>query len=144
MSDAAANDTDQEDDRTVGFVEIEEDDVFDEVRLTISGEDQPGNVVVTSTTGAGRYELVRADEEADEELSFSAEWEIGVHPAGHPDDWEWYHPKERSEDAAREAALEEAKSDGMTDPMVYEVYGPIKPKDPVRVGEEIIERVFGE
>ena len=84
-----------------------------------------------------------ADETGQDELPFKCEWEIGVHPAGHQDDWDHYHPLAKSEEKAKELALEEAKSDGMTEPMVYMCTGPYKPKDPIRVGEEMIEEVFG-
>ncbi|ELZ05774.1 hypothetical protein [Natrialba aegyptia] len=54
-------------------------------------------------------------------------WEIGVHPAGHPDNWEHHHPPAGTEEEARKKAIKQAREDGMTDPCVYMVAGPFNP-----------------
>lgn len=81
--------------------------------------------------------------ENDDELPFKCEWEVGVQEAGDPDDWEFYHPRAKTEEAARKKARKEAQSD-FFDPIVYMITGPYKPRSPMRVGEEMIEEVFGD
>lgn len=83
-------------------------------------------------------------ERPDEPLPFKAEYEIGVHPAGYPDDWDHYHPRAKTMERAKEKAKKEAKRDGMDAPMVYMASGPFKPRDPIRVGEEMVKEVFGD
>lgn len=78
-----------------------------------------------------------------EELPFRCEWEVGVNEAGDPDDWEFYHPLAKSEEEAQRKAHEEAREDGFTAPYVYMCTGPFKPDDPIRVGREMIEEVWG-
>ncbi|GAA1280181.1 MULTISPECIES: hypothetical protein [Actinomycetes] len=83
-------------------------------------------------------------DEGDDKLPFRCQWEVGVNEAGDPDDWDHYHPLAKSEDEAERKAQQEARDDGYTDPYPYMVTGPFKPKDPIRVGEEMIEEVFGD
>jgi len=68
-------------------------------------------------------------EQPEEPLPFEAEYEIGVHPAGHPDDWKHYHPRAKTMEEAKEQARKEARKDGMDEPMVYMESGPHKPRD---------------
>ena len=59
-----------------------------------------------------------SDTEREGELPFECEWEIGVHPAGHPNDWAHYHPLARSRTKAEEKAKREARDDMMSNPVV--------------------------
>lgn len=77
-----------------------------------------------------------------EPLPFTCEYEVGVHEAGDPEDWEHYHPKARTTEQARKEAVQLAFGDGMADPVVYMCTGPYRPEDPIRVGEEMIAEVF--
>jgi len=94
-------------------------------------------------------DLVEAEQTLDElleqegELPFECEWEIAVNEAGDPDDWDHYHPLAKSVGEAERKAQEEARKDGYTDPYPNTVFGPIKPDNPIRVGEEMISQVFG-
>ena len=83
------------------------------------------------------------DKTPQDELPFKCQWEVGVCEAGDTDDWEHYHPKAKTGEEAAQKAQEEARSD-FFDPCVYMVEGPFKPRDPVRVGREMVEDVFGE
>jgi len=83
-------------------------------------------------------------EQEDQELPFECEWEVGVNEAGDPDDWDWYHPMATNQEEAKQKAKREAEKDGYTNPYVYETAGPFKPEDPIRVGEEMIKKVFGD
>lgn len=85
------------------------------------------------------------DELVDEEgeLPFSCEWEVGINEAGDPDNWDHYHPIAKSEKEAKRKAQQEAREDGYTDPYPIHVYGPVKPKNTIRVGEEMISQFFG-
>lgn len=64
------------------------------------------------------------------------EWEIGVHPAGDPDDWSHYHPRAQSDHEAEREALSEARFDGIEDPQIYMVEGPFEPAEPATVETE--------
>ena len=79
-----------------------------------------------------------------EELPFKCMFEVGVNEAGDPDDWEHDHPLAKSADEAERKAQEMALKDRFTDPYPYMCHGPFKPDNPIRVGEEMIEEVFGE
>lgn len=82
-------------------------------------------------------------ESTREQLPFRCEWEVGVCEAADDDEWEFYHPLARSEQRARELAEEYAREDGFDDPSVYQITGPYKPDDVIRVGREMINEVFG-
>lgn len=84
------------------------------------------------------------EDEQTDELPFRCMWEVGVNEAGDPDDWNHYHPLAKSEEEAERKAQQEAREDGYTDPCPYMVEGPFKPDNPVRVGNEMIEEVFGD
>lgn len=80
----------------------------------------------------------------EEPLPFKCEYEIGVHPAGQPEEWEHYHPKAGTLNEAESLAKGSARHDGMEEPVVYMTSGPFKPDNPSRVGREMIEEVFGD
>jgi len=89
-------------------------------------------------------------EQQNDELPFNCEWEVGVQEAGNEDEWAWAHPMAKSEQEARRKARNMAESGNVRgqsapyhDAVVYDVSGPYRPNDPIRVGEEMIEEVFG-
>ena len=79
----------------------------------------------------------------DEPLPFKCEYEIGVQECGKRNEWEHYHPRAKTTEEAKEMAKNEARRDGFRDPMVYMCTGPYRPENPITVGEEMIEEVFG-
>ncbi len=79
---------------------------------------------------------VTRDEDTDRFLT----WEIGVHPAGQPDEWEHHHPPAETEKEARQKALEQAREDGVTDPHIYMVEGPFNPDSFTPRAESELER----
>lgn len=78
-----------------------------------------------------------------DELPFRCEWEVGVNEAGDPEDWMHVHPLATSAEEAERKAKKKARKDRFTDPVVYMTEGPFRPDNPARVGEEMIEEVFG-